>query len=92
MCHCSFLTDQNILAGLSASASEIGLVFNIRVRAWHSTHGDSPYSYTLSWRHQGQTSTSSKASVNMVMSTILKFYIYSIEPDYRSATFAMLRQ
>ena len=35
--HCSFLTDQNILAGLSASASEIGLVFGFRARAWHST-------------------------------------------------------
>lgn len=42
--HCSFLTDQNILAGLYASASEIGLLFNIRARAWHSTYGDSPKS------------------------------------------------
>ena len=41
--YCSLLTGQNILAGLSASASEIGLVFNFRARAWH-TFEDS-YSY-----------------------------------------------
>ena len=35
--YCSFLTGQNILAGLSASASEIGLVLNFRARAWHCT-------------------------------------------------------
>lgn len=31
-----YCTGQNILAGLSASASEIGLVVGIRARAWHS--------------------------------------------------------
>ena len=64
--YCSFLTGQNILAGLSASASEIGLVFSIRARAWHRTHNalnsKNPYSYTMSRRHKGHTSRNSKVA------------------------------
>ena len=79
--YCSFLTGQNILAGLSASASEIGLVRNFRARAWHSTSDryawmETPqdrcftthsYSYTLSSGHQGQTWTSSGVTANVAM-------------------------